>query len=127
MSARTIVIARLNEIVATTPALAELGVVVVEAARNLGELDRPKIVLKTGQYSPTPQAPTRNVTWTGTATLISPHRDQEESEQQLEDLLEAIAPKLLTAALRWTGADLTAYSDQLNALDITLEAIFQKE
>ncbi len=128
MSARTLVLDALNEIVDTTPGLEELQGRVVRAARGIGELDRAALLVKTGQYAPTPAAPTRNVTWTCTAVLVSKYRDQERAEDDLETMLEALTPKLLTHSMKWTSAELTAFDDDQHlSLDIAIEAIFQKE
>lgn len=125
MSARTIVVDALTTLVAAVPALS--SVQVVPAARDIGDLDRPYLVVKTSQYEPTPQAPTRNTTWTGTVTLVSPHRDQERAEQQLEDLLEVLGPLLINHQFIWQNAQLTNFDDQHLSLDITVSSIFQKE
>lgn len=127
MSARTEVITALKDIVDNTPGLELLKGRVVPAARGIGDLDRPAIVVKTGQYAPTPEAPTRNVTWTCVAALVSAHRDQEEAENDLETLLDLLSPHLLTHAMKWTSAELTNFDQQHLSLDIALEAIFQKE
>lgn len=125
MSARTVVIQHLAAIVASEPDLADTTV--VPAVRDVGDINRPYLIVKTGTYTPTPEAPLRNMTWEGTVTLVSPHKDQERAEDHLEELLEALTGRLRTAALAWSGAQLTNFDDQHLSLDITLRAIFQKE
>lgn len=127
MSARTLVLEQLQSIVEAFPDIGIAPQRVVTAARNLSDLDAPAIVVKTTDYQPTPQAPLRNTTWTGTAVLISPHKDLERAEDDLERMLEELGPLLNTAALRWTNAQLTNADEQHLALDITITAIFQKE
>lgn len=126
MSARTVVLDTLETIIANVPELADVRL--VRAPREVGELgSTPIIVVKTGEYARTPEAPLRNVTWSGTATLVSPHRDVDKAEDDLEARLEVITPRLTTAALKWLNAELVNYDDQHLALDIHLTAIFQKE
>lgn len=125
MSARSIVIDTLETIKALEPALADVQI--SAAARDIGELDRPYLIVRTGEYAPTPQAPMRNITWSGTVTLVSPHRDQIKAEDQLEALLEVLGPHLLNYQMLWSSAPLTNYDEQHIALDINVTSIFQKE
>jgi hypothetical protein len=126
MTARADVIAAFETIVADDPGLAEIDI--IRSARNVGEPGkRVRLIFKTDRYAPTAAAPRRNVTWTGTATLVSPHRDQDKAEDQLETLLDTLIPYLSGSLWMWESADLVGYGEQLLALDIRLSAIFQKQ
>lgn len=126
MSARTATLDALAVILASHPDLEDVRL--IRSARPVGEVGKtPILQVRTTQWEPTPQAPLRNVTWTGTATLVSPHRDLDRAEDDLEKRLEALSTRLRTASFAWTVGTLTDYDDQHISIDITLTAIFQKE
>jgi hypothetical protein len=128
MSARQTVIDGFKALLAASDDPQLQQIVVVDAARDVGEAGRTvRLIFKTDRYTRTPAAPQRNITWRGTATLVSPHRDQVRAEAQLEGLIDALLPYLSSSSWAWDDAQLVNFDDQLLALDIRLSAIFQKE
>jgi hypothetical protein len=132
MTARTMFLDALETIITNTPALENVRV--IRSPRQVDDLGRtPIIQAKTDAYERTPASPRRNVTWTGTATLVSPHKDTNAAEEQLEQLFDALTTPLTSSQFLWTAAPLVAYgqnedgSAKYLALDIAVTAIFQKE
>lgn len=132
MTARTMFLDALETIVAAETGLA--GLRVIRSPRQVDDLGKtPIIQAKTDRYQRTPASPTRNLTWTGVATLVSPHRDVDKAEDHLEALFEALMVPLTSSRFVWGEAPLVAYgqnedgSPKYLALDISITAIFQKE
>lgn len=113
---------------AVEPALTAAGVRLVRASRgSVGELQRPVAVARTVSYTRTPQAPLRNVTWNGLITLVSPLRDPDAAEEQLEELFDTIRPALLRATYIYESATFADWDDQHFCLDITITSIMETE
>lgn len=120
--------ARTGFLDAIEPALTAAGIRLVRASRaSLGELQKPTAVARTVTYERTPQAPLRNVTWNGLLTLVSPLRDPDSAEQQLEDLFDEIRPALLRATYIYTTATFADWDEQHFCLDITITSIMETE
>lgn len=100
---------------------------VVRSVRALGEINRPTLVLKTDSYEKLPAAPLLKRLGHFTATLISPRRDIDEAEDQLDELLELFLPALFTFGLSWDSATQVGYGDSLLAFDITIRTILTTE
>lgn len=125
MSARTSFLDALQAILDSTVGLED--VTLIRSARQVGEVgQKPILQARTTEWTRTPQAPMRNITWTGTATLVSPHRDLDAAEDQLEELLDLITTSLTSFSFTWSAAPLVNYDDQHLAVDINVTAIFQK-
>jgi hypothetical protein len=98
---------------------------VVPSIRNLGEFNKPTIVVKTDTLTKLPAAPKSNL-GSFTVTLISPHDDMDRAEDQLDDLLELFLPQLFTWQLNWESASQASYNDKL-CYDIVVTSIMTPE
>lgn len=124
MSLRTDLAAYLTELLAVTPGLDDVKV--VPSVRPLGELDQPVLIVKTDTYQKTPAAPLSNLTGGFTLTLISPHRDIDRAEDDLEDRLTLLAPLLFTAGISWQDATQVGYGDTYLGFDIRVTSIYRR-
>lgn len=124
MSLRTDLVAYLTEILAAAPGLEDVKV--VGSVREVGELDRPVLIVKTNSYAKVPAAPIRNIVGEFTITLISAHRDIDRAENDLEDRLEVLTPLLFTHGMSWQAADQAAYDDQHLCFDIRITSIYRR-
>jgi hypothetical protein len=125
MSVRTAVGDYLAQVLAGTPGLE--SVKLVRSIRELGEISKPTLILKTESYVPTAAAPRTSRQGNFIATLVSPHRDLDRAEDQLDDLLELLLPALLTAGILWSDATQVGYGDSNLAYDIHISSILTEQ
>lgn len=132
MSMKSVLVEYLADVVLAEPALADIRV--VGSVRELGELGkRPVLVVKTNGFEKLPAAPQTKRMGHFTATLVSPHRDIDRGEDDLDARLEVLLPLLLTAGLNWTEATQTVWGKDAEGnpahlcYDITLDSILTPE
>lgn len=124
MSLRTDLATYLGEVIAATPGLEDVKV--VPSVRQIGELDQPALIVKTDSYTKTPQAPLKKITGEFTLTLISPHRDIDRAEDDLEQRLDLLTPALFTSGITWQEATQVGYGDNFLAFDIRVTSIYKR-
>lgn len=120
MSVRTEVIAYLTTVLAATTGLE--SVKLVPSVRDVGTLSKPTLIVKTDSFVKIDVAP-RSRQGNFTLTLVSPHVDIDEAEDELDELLELLIPALLTAGILWTDATQVGYGDTYLAYDIRISSI----
>lgn len=122
MSQRDEVIAYLTPILAETAGLEKVKL--VKSIRSLGELGaKTPLIVKTDSYEKLPQAPMSKRLGHFTLILVSTKRDLDEAEDQLDDLLEILLPKLISSGIIWDTATQTAYDDTHLSYDISIRSI----
>lgn len=131
MSVRTLFLDAVEALFTATAALEEVRV--IRSPRAVDELDtRPIAQATTQRYEAIPEAPL-NPRWIGTLTLVSPHRDMEKAEDQLETLYEAILPVIRSGAFIVGQAALAPYgqnsdgSPKLLSLDVDVTSILTSQ
>jgi hypothetical protein len=131
MSMKSTLVDYLADVVLAEPTLADIRV--VGSVRELGELGKtPVMVVKTNGFEKLPAAPHKRVGHF-TATLVSPHRDIDRGEDDLDTRLEVLLPLLLTAGLNWTDATQTVWGKDADGnpahlcYDIALDSILTPE
>jgi len=125
MSLRSDLIAYLEELLPTVPALADIRV--IRSVRAVDELAKPVLIVKTDALSKLPQAPRLKFVGSFTLTLVSPKQDIDKAEDDLEARLEVLLPSLFTWGLSWTSADQAAYDDNRICYDIRVTSIYTRE
>lgn len=121
MSTRHSIIARLHDLIAATPALADVRI--IPTIRATDRLSKPSLIVRTNTIEKLLEAPIKQVMGTFTLVLVSPHTDLEKAEDQLDDLLDALLPALFDSKIKWTLATQTQYDDEHLAYDITIQTI----
>lgn len=121
MSNRDSLIAYLEGVLAGTPGLE--GVEVVKSARGTDALNKPTLVIQTQGYDKLPAAPIKKRQGRFLATLVSPLRDLDKAEDQLDDLLDILLPALFTSGIIWNTADQGGFDESYLAVEITITSI----
>jgi hypothetical protein len=116
---RSELIAYLTEVCATTEGLEKLKF--VTSARNLGNLSQPTFILTVDSYEPTPAAPA-HVLGNFVGVLVSNHLDLDKAEQQLDELLAILLPKLFSWGVMYSKATPTDFDDSHRSFDITFSS-----
>lgn len=124
MSLRTDLVTYLQEVVAATPGLEDVKV--VPSVRQVGELDRPHLIVKTDSYTKVPAAPLRKLGASFVLALVSPHRDIDRAEDDLETRLELLVPALFNHGMSWEDATQTGFGDSYLAFDIRVNSIYKR-
>jgi hypothetical protein len=93
----------------------------VTSARNLGNLSQPTLILAVDSYEPTPAAPAY-VQGNFVGVLVSNHLDLDKAEQQLDELLAALLPKLFGWGVMYSRAVPTDFDDQHRSFDISFSS-----
>lgn len=124
VSIRSATVAYLTALVAATPGLQKVRV--VPSPRDIGEISTPVLIVKVESLEKIPAAP-KKLQANFIATLVSAHRDIDRAEDELDDLVELIAPALLTAGLVWQDATQVGYGDSNLAYDIRFTSILTPE
>lgn len=109
---------------ALLPATAGLEKVkLVRSVRATDQLSRsPILIVKTNSFERVASA-SRWVQGNFTLVLVSNHKDVDKAEDQLDDLIEVLLPKLTGSSIMWDTATQTAYDDTHIAYDITVRAL----
>jgi hypothetical protein len=121
MSARTALIEYLTGLLAAEPALEDVRI--VKSPRFVGEISKPILIVKTNSLSKIPAAPRAGFLGSFTLTLVSPHKDLDKAEDDLEARLEVLLPKLFTWGLLWESADQAQYDEDRICYDITTQSV----
>jgi hypothetical protein len=121
MSARTALIEYLESVVASDVTLQDIRV--VPTVRDVGELSKPVLIIKTNSLSKIPQAPRAGFLGNFTATLVSPFKDLERAEDDLEDRLEVLLPLLFSWGLVWSSADQARFDEDRICYDIHIQSV----
>jgi hypothetical protein len=122
MSSRDSLIEALEPILADTEGLE--GVRLVKSVRNVGELSTPVLIVKTDAFEINAAAPRTAAVGQFSLILVSPHKDLDKAEDQLDDLLELLLPTLLSASLVWSRAEQKQfYDDSHICYEIAVTAI----
>jgi hypothetical protein len=116
MSARTALIEYLTTLVASEPALEDIRI--IKSVRFVGEISTPILIVKTNSLSKIPAAPRSGFLGDFTLTLVSPHKDLDRAEDDLEGRLEVLLPSLFTWGLLWESADQAQYDADRICYDI---------
>jgi hypothetical protein len=116
MSARTALIEYLEVLVAGVPALEDIRI--IKSIRFVGEIATPILVVKTNSLAKIPAAPRAGFLGSFTLTLVSPHKDLDKAEDDLEGRLEVLLPSLFTWGLLWESADQAQYDEDRICYDI---------
>jgi hypothetical protein len=125
MSVRTALIEELQVLLSVTDGLEDVRV--IPSVRALDDLSQCVLIVKTNGWSRTPAAPMRNLTGDFTLTLVSPHKDIDRAEDDLETRLEALTNILNTSVMGWTEATQAQYDTDRICYDIALTRIYKKE
>lgn len=131
MSMKSVLVDYLTDVVLSNPATADIKV--VGSNRELGELGKtPVLVVKTNSFEKISAAPQKR-TGHFTAALVSPHRDIDRAEDDLDTRLEVLLPLLLTSGLNWTEATQVGWGRDADgnptnlAYDINIDSILTQE
>lgn len=121
MSSRSSLIAYLEPLIAATPGLEKIKL--VRTVRAVDALSQPTLIVKTDALRKLPAAPMKKILASFTLVLVSPHKDVEKAEDQLDDLLEILLPLLLTWGIVWDSATQTEFDSEHIAYDIAITSI----
>ena len=123
MSLRTNLITYLGELIPTVTGLEDVNV--IPSVRDVGELSKPVLIVKTNAFRKLPEAPRSKFIADFTLTLVSPHQDVNKAEDDLEARLELLLPHLFTWGMSWQSADQAQFSESRLCYDIQLTSIYQ--
>jgi hypothetical protein len=121
MSARTALIEYLTTLVASEPVLEDIRI--VKSPRFVGEISKPILIVKTNSLSKIPAAPRSGLLGGFTLTLVSPHKDLDRAEDDLEGRLEVLLPALFSWGLLWETANQAQYDEDRICYDIETTSI----
>ena len=116
MSVRTTLVEYLTTLVASTPELEDVRV--IPTIRYVGEISTPILIVKTNSLAKIAAAPRAGFLGSFTLTLVSPHKDLDRAEDDLEGRLEVLLPSLFTWGLLWESADQAQYDKDRICYDI---------
>ena len=125
MSARTALVDHLTALCAVTPELADVRV--IPSIRTVGEISKPILIVKTNSLRMIAEAPRSAPMGVFTVTLVSPHKDLDLAEDDLEARLEVLLPALFTSGLLWESADQAQYDENRICYDIAVTSILKPE
>lgn len=121
MSARTALVEYLTTLVASTPGLEDVRV--IPTIRYVGEISKPILIVKTNSLAKIPAAPRAGFLGSFTLTLVSPHKDLDRAEDDLEGRLEVLLPSLFSWGLLWESADQAQYDEDRICYDISTTSV----
>jgi hypothetical protein len=122
MSTRDSLIAYLEPLLAATPGLEDIKL--VKSIRSVDRLSQPTLIVKTVRLQKLPAAPIGNMLGEFLLVLVSNHVDVDRAEDQLDDLLEVLLPKLFNSNVVWTAADQTSFEEHVS-YDISVSNILK--